>query len=232
MNEDKTELERKIRQILTDLEGVRENLLTLSDDIWLNIDHNDTQAMEEGVNFKRLYNEKLVSFDRLVSDLSGLVQNFTKVPVEDDHDDEPDWQDTEVNERIIRDLDRTTPHSLDEDFRYKRPYGIIFQGKAYQNLVTWNRVYRIICRDLMSNDPEHFKQKTSTRAFISSRGNKDFSDESSELRKPMELVEGFYAEANLSANSIRDRIRRLLDTFGIPKDDCKIYLREDRNAEN
>lgn len=36
----------KIRSILTDLERVRENLLALSDDIWLSIDHNDNEALD------------------------------------------------------------------------------------------------------------------------------------------------------------------------------------------
>lgn len=36
------------REILEDLEAVRENLLALSDDIWLSIDHNDADALEEG----------------------------------------------------------------------------------------------------------------------------------------------------------------------------------------
>lgn len=39
--------------ILEDLETVRENLLALLDDIWYSIDHNDTQALEEGVELKR-----------------------------------------------------------------------------------------------------------------------------------------------------------------------------------
>ena len=33
-------MQTRIRQILEDLEAVRENLLALSDDIWPSIDHN------------------------------------------------------------------------------------------------------------------------------------------------------------------------------------------------
>lgn len=42
------ETAERTRQILEDLEGVRENLLALSDDIWLSIDHNDPQALDAG----------------------------------------------------------------------------------------------------------------------------------------------------------------------------------------
>ena len=38
----------RTRQILEDLEGVRENLLALSDDIWLSIDHNDSAGAGRG----------------------------------------------------------------------------------------------------------------------------------------------------------------------------------------
>jgi hypothetical protein len=43
----------RIRSILQQLEQVREDLLALSDDIWLSIDHNDSQALQEGVAFKK-----------------------------------------------------------------------------------------------------------------------------------------------------------------------------------
>ncbi len=49
----------RTRQILEDLEAVRENLLAPADDIWQSIDHNDAQPLEEGVEFRREYNEKL-----------------------------------------------------------------------------------------------------------------------------------------------------------------------------
>ena len=53
----------RTREILEDLEAVRENLLALSDAIWLSIDHNDPEGLEEGVRFKRAYNEKMAAFD-------------------------------------------------------------------------------------------------------------------------------------------------------------------------
>jgi hypothetical protein len=39
----------RTREILEDLEAVRENLLALSDEIWQSINHNDPEALEEGV---------------------------------------------------------------------------------------------------------------------------------------------------------------------------------------
>lgn len=51
----------RIRSILEQLEQTREDLLALSDDIWLSIDHNDSQALEEGVAFKKQYNAKVAA---------------------------------------------------------------------------------------------------------------------------------------------------------------------------
>ena len=52
-------VKQKIRTILGDLESVRENLLSLSDDIWLDIAHKDSEALREGTEFKLAYNEKM-----------------------------------------------------------------------------------------------------------------------------------------------------------------------------
>jgi hypothetical protein len=69
----------RTREILEDLEAVRENLLALSDEIWQSIDHNDSEALEEGVQFKRSYNEKMAAFDTLASELSAMIQQFTSI---------------------------------------------------------------------------------------------------------------------------------------------------------
>ncbi|TWU23241.1 hypothetical protein Pla52o_27770 [Novipirellula galeiformis] len=113
----------RTRLILEDLEAVRENLLALSDDIWLSIDHNDEQALEEGVDFKRAYNTKVAAFDSVASELSELVQQYTSVRL--DEAEQASGSDREQNERIIAELDREDPHLLNEDFTYKRPYGFI-----------------------------------------------------------------------------------------------------------
>lgn len=67
----------RTRLILEDLEAVRENLLAFSDGIWLSIDDNDEQALEDGVEFKRAYNAKVAAFDSVASEISELVQKYT-----------------------------------------------------------------------------------------------------------------------------------------------------------
>jgi len=59
------------------------------------------------------------------------------------------------------------------------------------------------------------------QAFTSSRDH---------LRLALQLDDDLFTKINLSANSIRDTIRRMLDVSGIPVTDLKIFLRQDRDA--
>lgn len=220
----------RIRSILQELEQIREGLLALSDDLWLSIDHNDTEAMREGVAFKTQYNEKMVAFDRVAGELSALVQQFTQVKI----DVEPAMsaERTAATERMIRDLDQQEPHSLDEDFTYKRPYGFKLGDEAQSGIVTWKRLYQLLCYHLERRDPQRFQQLPNNPAFVSRRGHPAFSRDPQVLRLPMKLSAGISAEANLSANHIRDQIKILLDEFGVDRSSLRIYLRQDRDAES
>lgn len=214
--------------ILRDLEAVRENLLALSDEIWLSIDHNDADALEEGVEFKRAYNAKLSAFDALSSELSQLVQKFTRVDLAIEEESGDD--DSQNNQRIIEQLNREQPHSIDEDFTFKRPHGFILDGAATTGITTWRRLYEIVCIALIRRDGELFRSLFDHGKFVSSRGHQQFTADPSELRSPSRLEEGIYTEINLSANGLRDVIRNLLDVYDLPRDRLQIFLREDRDA--
>ncbi len=216
-------------QILRDLEAVRENLLALSDDIWLGIDHNDTQAMNEGVEFKRQYNSKLSAFDLLASEISVLVQRFRGVKL--DQQEESGSEDEASNDRIIKQLDLEVPHSIDEDFTFKRPHGFILNGKATTGITTWRRLYELVCAHLLRRNRDVFLSLLEHHDFVSNRGHRQFTRDPKAVRSASEVGEGIFTEINLSANSIRDLIRRLLDVFEISREDLKIFLREDRDAE-
>ena len=221
-----------IRDILQDLERVRENMLELSDDIWLSIDHNDPVALTEGVEFKTSYNEKMVEFDRLASDISELVQQYTSIRIgeplqEPAHEKESEQQ---KNERIISDLDKEEAHNIDESFTYKRPYGFVLCGQGFKEVNTWRRMLEQVCYVLNQRDPELFSALPVNTDFISRRGNLSFASDESKLRVSSEVIPGMFVEVNLSANHMRNLIRNLLDTFSLDKSNLTIYLRQDRNA--
>ncbi len=220
----------RTREILEDLEAVRENLLALSDEIWHSIDHNDPEAQEEGVQFKRAYNEKMAAFDALASDLSTMIQQFTSVRLEEQEESGED--DEGRNERIIRALDRETPHSIDEDFTFKRPHGFILDGRGAAGVATWSRVFLLICRERHRRNPLRFENLPENPDYISNRGHHLFTHDPTHPRKPQEIAQGLFAETNLSANGLRDVVRKLLATCEIPKDRLRLFLREDRDARS
>jgi hypothetical protein len=219
---------RSIRQWQTYAGCWRENLLALSDEFWVSIQHNDPEALEEGVQFKRAYNEKLAAFERLASELSALVQQFTSVRLEGE--EQTGTEGDPQNVRLIQELNREVPHAIDENFTFKRPHGFILQGQAMTGVTTWRRLYELFCQQLLRHDAARFKALPENRRFISPRGTRSFATTAEPLRMPMEIGQGLYAEANLSANSIRDLIADLLKEFDVPKDELRIYLRQDRNA--
>lgn len=218
----------RTRQILEDLEAVRENLLALSDDIWGSIDHNDPAALEAGVEFKRAYNAKAADFDRVATDLSALIQQYTSVSLE--QEEQTGGEDREQNERIIAALNREEPHSLAEDFTYKRPHGFILAGQAATGITTWQRMYELVCRQLIARDLNRFQGLCDDPHFISNRGHHTVTREPNTLRKALEVGHGLFVESNLSANGVRDLIRRFLAAFEISSDEMQVFLREDRDA--
>lgn len=223
-------MESKVREILTDLERTRENLLALSDDIWLSIEHNDTAALDEGVAFKRAYNEKLSEFDRLATELSELVQRFTEVRLDEAEEPDAEESDEAARQRVVAELDKKTPHYLGESFTYKRPYGFTLRGHAHDSLTVWKYFYLRLLQTLLKMDSAPLTRLAEERSMKDRRKRPYFSTDPTEHRTAMRVTEGLYAESNLSANSIAGAIRRVFAEYGIPEDELKIYLREDRDA--
>jgi hypothetical protein len=216
------------RAILEDLEAVRENLLALSDDIWAGIDRQDLAAFDEGVRFMRSYVEKMTAFDRLAADLSVLIQQYTQVSLE--ATEETGREDREKNERIIRELNREEPHSIGEDFTYKRPHGFILAGQGTSGITTWQRLFELVCRQLYQRDPGRFASLGDDPEFISNRGHHSVTTDAGSLRKALQIDDGLFIECNLSANGIRDMIRRLLVAFDLEPGEVRLFLRQDRDA--
>lgn len=223
-------MEDRVKRILTNLETVRQNLLELSDDIWLGIDHNDSEALQEGVGFKLAYNEKLEAFDRLATEISVLVQGFTSVRIDEASATQPATRSAVESQRIIRDLDRDSPHSLGESFTYTRPYGFVLAGAAADGLLTWRQLYEAFCAVLAQRDPARFAALPTNPRFFSRR-RKQFATSPAELRNGQPIAHDTYAEVHMSANNLRDIMVKLLAEFDLRQDELKIYLRQDRDAE-
>jgi hypothetical protein len=185
-------------------------------------------AFNEGVRFMRSFIEKRTAFDQLAAELSVLIQQYTQVSLE--ASEETGQEDREQNERIIRDLNREEPHSIDDDFTYRRPHGFILDGNAPVGITTWQRLFELACRQLHQRDPGRFATPIENRGFISSQGHHIVTHESDSLRKALQIDTDLFIECNPSANGIRDMFRRLLVAFELPSSQLQLFLRQDRDA--
>ena len=108
--------------------------------------------------------------------------------------------------------------------------GFILDGQGTTGITTWRRLYEILCQQLLRKSPERFRALPENPDFISNRGHRSFTHEATELRSATPIGDGIHAEINLSANALRDMIRRLLVAFEIPTDRLMVFLRQDRDA--
>ncbi|MEA1986747.1 MAG: hypothetical protein U9N76_04590, partial [Candidatus Marinimicrobia bacterium] len=157
-----------------------------------------------------------------------IKKYFSINPEEDDV--EKEITQDKKNKRIVKELDDSIPHTLDDNFTYKRPYGFLLQDSAYKGLKTWRNLYFQVLKELKAYDPQHFSKLPEEKRFISKHGIPLFSRKKDELRIGKRFGLDFYVEVNLSANHIKNYIIDLLGYFGINYKEMKIYLREDRDA--
>ncbi|ABL65626.1 hypothetical protein [Chlorobium phaeobacteroides] len=221
--------QQKIKELLDTLNSLQENLLGLPDDMLLNIDARDNDSLEQGTRFIIEYNNNLGRFVESTAKITGLIKAHFRIDPEKDEVVEESVN-RQQRERLIADLDQTVPHTLNENFTYKRPYGFILGETAYKGLKTWKTLYLLVLDMLQTADPAKFAALPETERFISNRGNPLFSNNQTILRVGEKHPSGLYAEVNLSANMIRDNLHDLLEYFGLDPRTMKIYLREDRDA--
>lgn len=219
----------KIKAILDRIDTLQEQLLSLPDDMLLSIDPRDNESLEQGLNFIKAYNENLNQFTISSTKLAEQVKTYLGINPEED-ELEQESNNRIKRDRIIKELDKTSPHMLDEDFTYKRPFGFILQDSAIKGLKTWKNMYLHVLNLLRVKDSNKFSGLPKDEKFISKRGNPLFSKTGKDLRVAEKLNEGFFVEVNLSANMIRNNIKELLSYFDIEPLSMKVYLREDRDA--
>lgn len=183
----------RIKLILNNLDTTREQLLALSDDIWLDIDHNDNNALKKGVEFKKAYNSAFNDFDKLAQELSSIVQQFTNINLDDQVKETGLSDSSEESQRIVKILDRSIPHSINENFTHKRPFAVKIDDKAFSELITWRQVCQKVCHYLAVKDNKKFKVLLTGQVFASNRGKPAFSSDKTQFRVPLEITNDIYA---------------------------------------
>jgi hypothetical protein len=210
----------RIEKITKELTLIQEDLRALNDDIWHNLDHSSEEEVQAASSFQLKYIKLLSQFAQDAGEISSLLSEIS--PVKENSSVVAPSKDS-ANERLIKELNKEEPHSINEEFTYKRPYAIILENRAYKELETWKDVYMCICKHLARKNLELFNS-------LPSSDENYFSSKKEDLRVPEKITQKTYAELNLSANYIAKQIKKLLKAYNIQEDSLIVYLRQDRNA--
>lgn len=219
----------RIKALVDSLNHVQEELLALPDEMLRSIDPRDNESLEDGMAFIKDYNNRLSTFSVCARVLSEQLKEYFEVDPESD-EVECDAGQEESRVRIVKELDQTEPHSLEESFTHKRPFGFVLGERAFKGLKTWKSLYLNVLDHLHELEPVRFEELHEEKRFISKRGNPFFTKDATEVRVAHDVPGEQMAEINLSANRIARNIGELLDHFGMEQQAIKIYLREDRDA--
>jgi hypothetical protein len=213
-------LQDRIDVIIADLGDTNDQLLAVLDDLWLEIDHTDSESIRTGSQRMIGVIEAAKNYQSLCNDLTRRLRKFAPKDyvevIETEHPTPQEKKDVFSSYETI---------TLQQEWSYRKPHGFIIRGKSFPWKSNWIDLYQSLCEVLRDIDGERFDTIPERREIISSHGNPYFSRDPKRLRTSIEVGDPIFAESNLSANLIRDNIRRLLRIFEIPESDLTIYIR-------
>lgn len=128
-------------------------------------------------------------------------------------------------------VDNKVEHSLYEDFTHKRPYGFRLNNKRLIEANTWKDMLIKVSEILIKLHEGKFLSFVDNRAMEGRKG-KLISTNPTDMRKPAKVANRIFVETNLSSNSIRDLIKKILKEYGFKTEDFKVYLRADYTSLN
>jgi hypothetical protein len=172
--------------------------------------------------------EQLAALSRELAFYESKIQDFRNL-FEVDFTKEktlPDAEKSLPNYEQYR-VDSNIEHTLYENFSHKRPFAFEFEGQKVM-VDTWIDMLIKTTEILFKKDRAKI-ESFATDEDMNGRKMSYFSlHENSGMRKPVQLAgEKLYIETNLSANSIRNLIVKMLQKYGIKINEFKIYFRAD-----
>lgn len=204
------------------LEGFREN-----------INISLTQLLKE----KKYANVREVTdISELIAEIQAIVDGYSvSLDVTLDSDEEIEEEENIVEEeKTIPNyaeyvVDNSLPHTLYEDFTHKKAKAFSFDGRRYE-AKDWKDVLIQTCDLLADIDSEKFYSLVSDPVMkgrkISYFGYEPIETNTGIKNYHMKNLD-IYVWTNLSANHIRNLIRKLLKKYGVKISDFFIYLRAD-----
>lgn len=211
---------KELHECLQLIDSVLEDIGKEAQQVWSQLfDKRDLGEITEYVNMVDAVGELQKS---VRSVMSLLAPNYNEPNEESgqETDEKIEVHDTEVKCSASRE---DGPHGLDVNFTDRKPVRLEIRGQVY-SVNHWKEVLICTCQFLMSVDRDRFVRLVNDPSMQGLRY-PFFSTNKAALSGPELVGEAIYAGTKLSANSIRDRIKRLLAKFDIPLSDVRIYSR-------
>lgn len=128
-------------------------------------------------------------------------------------------------------VDNKVEHTLYENFTHIRPFGFRINDSEFIEVKTWQEMLLKTCDMFISIDSEKFLNFENNKT-MNGKKNKYFSINEQKLRKPEKVADKIYIETNMSGNSIRNLIVKILKEYGIKVNNYKVYFRADYTQIN
>ena len=175
---------------------------------------------------------ELLKYSKLVSQIQEKINEYTALINEDHETEEEELEELdEIEEqKTIPNysdyiVDSSVPHTLYEDFTHKKVAAFSFKNKHYP-AKNWKDVLLQTCGLLADIDADRFT-KFIDDPVMKGRKISYFSSNHVENKNARIKNVDIYVWTNLSANDIRNLIRKLLRKFNIKLTDYFVYLRAD-----
>lgn len=246
-------MQSSLRHVMSAIENLRDDLKALSDTIWSSIDHNDPASLEQGFRFKQAFNQRWCALDEAAEALWRLLKEehaedeegvadqpppgakpkarsgkepAQKVKVSEVRGDEPPGTQPPDAEEAALDADS----EVADDFKGKTPFGFVLGGKTFTSPSNWGLFYQTLLQALEKQYPEALDRLPERKAWRDPRGKPLFARTREPLRRPLEVTEQLYAEADLPLNLMLQGMRQLARELKLSADALKILLKEDRRG--
>ncbi len=183
-------------------------------------DHINEAFLNRDFETREAYNKIAMAIYKYEQLLEGVADELDIEEPENGHTTE-----MEVDEEAYF-TDPNVEHTLYEDFTHKRPAGFRIGGSGPLEVKTWMEMLRKTIEQLIKQDEEKFRE-VMRMDKMKGRKRKYLSSNSAGLADPLQVHEGLFVESNLSSNSIRNLIIKLLREYNVDINEVKVYFRAD-----
>lgn len=203
------------------------------DELLSDINEDVTKALEgrehkKATNCIEMHSQICGIYDENLNLIESLETEEKEVDVIEQTDEEEKRVIPDYNKYVV---DHTVPHTLYEDFEFKRP--ISFKLKDSEIKVsTWIEVFQSTSELLCKIDSQIFKSFVDDKN-MNGRKKSYFSLTEKNIRKARKLeCADIYIESNLSANSIKQIVIKMLRKYNIKVTEYIVYFRADYTELN